>query len=204
MLDILSLIIALVVAITVHEAAHALAASKLGDPTARLAGRVSLNPMVHLDPIGTFMIIITFLTGFGIGWGKPVPVNLYNLKDPRKDEALIALAGPMANFTVAAIIGFILKHFAVSISMGTGYVLTKILILNIGLMVFNLIPVPPLDGSKILYAFLPDRYYAKRPMLERRGPIILILVIIVGDFLNIPIIGWVIMPLFELIYNLVL
>jgi len=135
---------ALLIAITVHEFAHAWMADYLGDPTARLNGRLSLNPLNHLDPVGTLMI---FLTRFG--WGKPVPVDPYNLENPRRDYALISLAGPASNLILATILSVFLKTTSASIVI-------PIIILNVYLAIFNLLPLPPLDGSKILLGFLPE------------------------------------------------
>jgi Zn-dependent protease len=143
-------IIALVIAISVHEAAHALAAYKLGDPTAKYEGRLTLNPVKHLDPLGTLML---FLVHFG--WGKPVPVNPYNFKNPIKDSALVSLAGPMSNFLIALIFSVPLKYFPHILPISIFYLFLMIIDLNILLGVFNLLPFPPLDGSKIFAVFVP-------------------------------------------------
>lgn len=144
--------IALVIGISVHEAAHAGAALLLGDPTAKYAGRVTLNPLAHLDLWGTAMLLIA-----GFGWGKPTPVNPQYFQRPVFDEILTALAGPASNFVVAALIGLLLRFAAlpdIAISLGI-----LIMQLNLMLMLFNLLPVPPLDGSKILHAFLDEATY---------------------------------------------
>lgn len=155
--------IALLIAITIHEFSHALVADKLGDPTASLAGRVSLNPLKHLDPIGTLMLLI-----FHFGWGKPVPFDPFNLRHPRRDSALISLAGPASNLILALICSFIPSVLAI-----------PLVIMNINLAVFNLLPVPPLDGSKILYGILPrgwaDEY---NDFIGSYGTILLILLIL--------------------------
>jgi Zn-dependent protease len=149
------LIISLLIAITIHEASHAYIAFILGDPTSKMQGRVSLNPKKHLDPIGTFMILLTFISGFGIGWGKPVPVNPYNFKDYKKGEALVSLAGPMSNFVMALLSSLILRIPFIILPNLLIEFLYVFIMLNIGLMCFNLIPIPPLDGSKILFCFYP-------------------------------------------------
>jgi Zn-dependent protease len=155
--------IALLIAITIHEFSHALAADKLGDPTASLAGRISLNPLKHLDPIGTLMLLF-----FHFGWGKPVPFDPFNLRHPKRDAALISLAGPASNLILAVICSFI-----------PSVLVTPLIIMNVNLAIFNLLPVPPLDGAKILYGFLPrawaDEY---NDFMKSYGSILLILLIL--------------------------
>ena len=133
----------LLVAISIHECAHAWMADRLGDPTARLAGRLTLNPLAHLDPIGTLMLLI-----FRFGWGKPVPIDPYNLRNPRRDAAVISLAGPASNLLFAAALAIIIRVFNLTF-------LTPLIILSVFLGIFNLIPVHPLDGGKIITGFLP-------------------------------------------------
>lgn len=143
-LSIFTLIFVLI-ALTIHEFAHAWAANYLGDPTARLEGRMTLNPLAHLDPIGTLTLFL-----FGFGWGKPVPIDAYNLKNPRRDEALISLAGPGSNLIFTLLIAGINLVFPIPI-----YILRPLMTINLGLGLFNLIPLHPLDGSKILTGILP-------------------------------------------------
>ncbi len=164
-------LISLTVAITIHEFAHAFTADKLGDPTPRSQGRLSLNPLRHLDPIGTLMIIFV-----RFGWGKPVPIDPYNLKNPRRDELLIALSGPTSNLILAAIFSLI---FRLIMPIGIlQYFFSILIFINIALALFNLLPIPPLDGSKILFNLLPvDSSLEWEESLTRYGPILLIIVL---------------------------
>lgn len=140
---ILNTIIALIIAITIHEFSHALIADKLGDPTPRASGRLTLNPLAHLDPIGTIMLFIAHF-----GWGKPVPIDPYNLKNPRRDEMLISLAGPASNIIMAILFTLLFKFFALNLFI-------SIVIINLGLAIFNLLPFYPLDGSHIFPDLFP-------------------------------------------------
>lgn len=142
-------ILALIVAISVHEFAHGWMANHLGDATAKMEGRVTLNPLAHFDPLGTLFL---FLVGFG--WGKPVPVNPHNLKNPKVDGLKISLAGPLSNFFVAIIFALILRFLPLNEALGN--IIYIIIQLNLTLMVFNLIPIPPLDGAGILVGLLPN------------------------------------------------
>ncbi|NMC36232.1 site-2 protease family protein [Candidatus Beckwithbacteria bacterium] len=137
--------VALVVAVTIHEFAHAFMADRLGDPTPKINGRVTLNPLAHLDPIGTLAILIA-----NIGWGKPVPYDPYNLANPKRDSLLISLAGPASNFILASLLALLLR-FSPVLTM----IVLPMIMINVGLGVFNLLPIPPLDGSKILSGLLP-------------------------------------------------
>lgn len=137
-------LIAIIIAITIHEFAHAYIADRLGDPTPRLRDRVSLNPSSHIDPIG---FISLFLVGFG--WGKPVPYDPYNLTNPKKDSLLIALAGPTSNLILALLLSLIIRFT-------NFYLLIPIISINVSLAIFNLLPIPPLDGSKILSGLLSN------------------------------------------------
>ncbi len=143
-------LIGIILAIGIHEAAHCYTADYLGDPTPRALGRVTLNPLAHLDPIGTLMIIVTG----AFGWGKPSPFDPYNLKNPQRDTALISLAGPASNLMLAVIFAVILRL------TGTSFVsdlLASLIFLNVNLALFNLIPIPPLDGAKIFLRTNPFR-----------------------------------------------
>lgn len=199
-------IIAILIALTVHEWAHAFVADKFGDPTARDLGRLSLNPIAHLDPMGTLMF---FLIHFG--WGKPVPVNPRYFKNIRRDSALVSLAGPLSNLILAIFSFILLMVFAPQVmhvgsgeellmSHGIGerfhafitQILTNSLFINLGLMAFNLIPIAPLDGSKILEAFIPYRYADTYETFMQRGPMILIGLLVLERALEIPIlVTWI-------------
>ncbi|OGY25839.1 MAG: hypothetical protein A2864_00705 [Candidatus Woykebacteria bacterium RIFCSPHIGHO2_01_FULL_39_12] len=164
----------LAIIISIHEASHAWAANKLGDPTAKYQGRITLNPIAHIDLIGTILIplvliIISLQTGrlFLFGWAKPTPFNPWNLKHPRRDSALISFAGPASNFIVSAILGLIFRISNVELIL-------PILGLNLILGIFNLIPVPPLDGFKVVGGILPKELAYQWLQLERAGPILLL------------------------------
>ena|SRR5512144_2692595 len=171
---------ALLLAVTVHELAHALVADRLGDPTARLQGRITLNPLPHIDPLGALAFIVA-----GFGWAKPVPVNAYKLRNPRRDMALVAVAGPITNFLVA-FLGLVALQLAVR-SLESPYVaepvfgvLRYVYLFNIGLGIFNLIPLPPLDGGHFLPYLFPRGSWSTLHQLEQYGPIILIVLVVSG------------------------
>lgn len=166
----------LIVAISIHEFSHALAADKLGDPTPRLAGRLTLNPAAHLDPIGTLLL---FFAGFG--WGKPVPFDPFNLHDPKRDSAVISIAGPLSNLLMA-LAGSIFLHVfltfpILSLNSFFSEIITMFIYFNVLLAIFNLIPIHPLDGFKVVAGILPKKYYEDWLSLERYGMIFLILLI---------------------------
>jgi Zn-dependent protease len=170
-MELIYLIIALAVCITVHEAAHGWVAYKLGDPTAKMEGRVTLNPMKHLDILGTIMIFIAHF-----GWGKPVPFNYNNLKHPRRDAALISIAGPLTNLLTAVVIAVLFKYVTLPILIFE--VLRAIYSLSLILFLFNLIPIAPLDGSKLLGLFIPRSREDWYQRFLSQGPIYIILLII--------------------------
>ena len=173
-LSFLIFLAALFLAISIHEAAHAWAADRLGDPTARFSGRLTLNPFAHLDPLGTLMLFL-----FGFGWGKPVPVDYYNLRQPRRDAALISLAGPLSNLVLAIFISLVWR-LGIYLSPPSGQILSffffPLLQLNLVLGIFNLLPLSPLDGGKILTGLLPSsQSEAVESFLESYSLILLIL-----------------------------
>jgi Zn-dependent protease len=175
----------LLVAFPIHEFAHALVAYRLGDGTAKLFGRLTLNPVVHFDPIGGLFLVITALLPGGLlfGWAKPTPVNPSNLRDRRNGEVLVALAGPASNLIMASL-GAVVYRVLDGTGVGAPAIVYQVLylfvIFNVGLAAFNMIPVPPLDGSNVLFRFMsPQQVWQWRPVLQQYGFLILILVIVV-------------------------
>jgi len=174
-------IIVLIISIILHEIAHGYMADRLGDPTARLRGRLSLNPLVHIDWLGSVILpLFLVFTGspFLIGWAKPVPFNPYNMKNPKWGGVLVALAGPLTNLLLAVIFALALKFL--SLSVGFVFLFNSIILTNLALAVFNLVPIPPLDGHHILYALLPEDAHAVKEFLRRYSFIILIAFIFYG------------------------
>jgi len=200
MLDPISIIIlaiCLLIALTIHEAAHAWAANYLGDPTARLMGRLSLNPLVHLDPTGTLVFIITAIAGFPFGWGKPVQFDPYNLANPKRDAALISLAGPVSNLILASLLSLLLRV----LPFGPFAILIEI---NVSLAIFNLIPIHPLDGGKILVALLPDRPGRQYDLFLNRYGIFLLLILILPIVNGQSLLSIVISPLINFLLSIFL
>lgn len=178
----------------VHEFAHAWMANRMGDPTARLSGRLTLNPMKHLDLIGSILIFVT-----GFGWAKPVPVNQNNFRNPKKGMALTALAGPVSNLIMAFIFMILMQVCGLFNNMAAYIVLLFFqyaAVVNIHLAVFNLLPVPPLDGSRIFWAVLPDKYYWKVMQYERIIMIVLFVLLLLG------VLSWPLNWLSNLVYRL--
>lgn len=161
----------------IHEYAHGFVADKLGDPTARYAGRLTLNPLAHIDPVGTLLLplFLAYASGgtFMFAYAKPVPYNPYNLKYPKWGPALVGMVGPASNLLLALVFSIILRF----VSGGLAEVISLLILVNIVLGVFNLVPIPPLDGSKLLFAVLPRSLNHIRVFLERYGFIFLILFI---------------------------
>lgn len=195
--------ITLVIAITVHEFAHAYVADQLGDPLPRSQGRVTLDPRAHLDPFGSLMMIIV-----GFGWGRPVLTNPYNYRvSVRSGMALVAIAGPLSNLLLAmvAAIPFRLNWlsstvYASDILPSFNAFLWTFIALNIGLMLFNMIPIAPLDGFKVALGVLPDEWANKLASLEQYGPLLLMVVLIGGR----GILGWILGPLQRTIFSLII
>lgn len=178
-IDFLFLIIILLVSVVLHELAHGYAALALGDPTALYAGRLTLNPIKHIDPIGSIFVPLLgyVFGGFIIGWAKPVPFNPYNLKAGPWGEALVAAAGPASNIAIVLVLALIIR-FVPGVEGSFAILLGYIVLINLVLAFFNLIPLPPLDGSKILFALLPlSVSYAYRSVLEAYGMLLILPVI---------------------------
>ena len=204
-------IIAILIALSVHEWAHAYTAYRLGDPTAKYAGRMTLNPLSHIDALGAFMFLFV-----GFGWGKPVPVDPRYLKNVRRDSAIISLAGPLSNFVLAWI------AFAILVILGKGVgtsvfsllgaqtngnplmvvaiqLCQNLIFINLALMSFNLIPIAPLDGSKIVRPFIPLRYQDMYEDIMMRGPMILIGLLVIEYVLHIPLISRLIFAIMSVV-----
>ncbi|MCA9370751.1 MAG: site-2 protease family protein [Candidatus Peregrinibacteria bacterium] len=198
-------VIAILIAVAIHEWAHAYAAFKLGDPTAKYDGRLTVNPLAHLDPMGTLLFIL-----IGFGWGKPVPVDPRYFKHPKRDSAIVAFAGPLSNIVLA------LLAFGIGLALGlgdailpmfsafmipaeqsvfmqfAGELISDIILINLVLMAFNLLPIAPLDGSKIIRLFLPYRMEQKYMEWMQYGPWILLGLIIAGRVFGISILSvWI-------------
>ncbi|MBI5059493.1 site-2 protease family protein [candidate division KSB1 bacterium] len=191
-----------ILGLTLHEFSHALAATRLGDPTARSAGRLTLNPLAHLDLLGSVMLLVV-----GFGWAKPVPVDLNYFRSPRRDMAIVAFAGPLSNLVLAVLLGAALR--------ATGFLTgdlaeTAVRIavygvwINIILAVFNMIPVPPLDGSRILRGIIPIEWQAGYSTFERFGPLVLFGLMLLASLTGVSIFGRVITPVARPIANWIL
>lgn len=189
----LTWLLGLIIAITIHEFAHALVADRLGDPTPRLQGRLTLNPLAHLDPLGTLMLLLT-----RFGWGKPVQFDPFNLANPRRDAAVISLAGPVSNLATAAIAAGIIR-----LAPPFYPLLLPLIVLSVGLALFNLIPIHPLDGGKIILGLLPHDLASEWDrILHQYGLIILILLLL--PLGGISPIAALLSPLVQLMINFLL
>jgi Zn-dependent protease len=207
-MDLIAWITAFIVAITVHEAAHAFMADKLGDPTARLMGRLSLNPVVHYDPVGTtLLLVLVVMRAMGLpvipfGWAKPVPFDPYNLKNPRRDSALISIAGPSANVLLAITLSLFLRLIP-GVSSLTIF-LTPVILLNILLALFNLVPIHPLDGGKVFVGLLPEKDAQEADLFLRRYGMIILLFLIFPTFRGVSPLFLVLTPVLNFILNILL
>ena len=193
--NLIILIPTILYALTIHEYFHGWTANKFGDPTARLQGRLTLNPLAHIDILGALCFVFAHF-----GWGKPVPVNPYNFKNPRRDNMIVSFAGPASNFVSAFLFGVIFYFFrhVTFVPMDISAIIFNLLIsgiiVNLSLAFFNLIPLYPLDGSHILEGLLPSSMVLKYRRIERYSPFILIGVIVVGNYTGISILGRILGP----------
>ena len=189
----------LLITLTIHEFSHGLVAYFLGDDTAKRAGRLTLNPVSHIDPIGLLMLFLVH-----IGWAKPVPINPYNFRNYKRDTALTAAAGPVSNFLMAILLSLLfavikglnpnLLNYGSLLSQFLISMLLYAILINLALGIFNLIPIPPMDGSKILGGFLSDEAYYKYTAREKEGAQILLLIFAVSYIFRLNLIGAIIMP----------
>ena len=194
LVQMLYMLFPIIIALSFHEFAHAFVADKMGDPTAKITGRMTLDPTKHIDIIGFISLLL-----FGFGWAKPVMINPMNFKNRKLGTILVSLAGPVSNLILAVIFSVLYKFVAPLIdNVVLYYILQYGVIINISLMIFNLIPVPPLDGSKILASLLPYKYEAKFYQYERYLYLILILLLVSG------VIGMILTPLMMPFINILL
>lgn len=186
-LEILKSALPALVCVVLHELAHGFTAYKLGDETAKRSGRLSLNPLKHIDPFGLLLLAVA-----GFGWAKPVPVNMYNFKRPKRDMTITALAGPVMNFVIAFVCMFLFGLLWQSLWINSFgrlilYFLYRTALLSTNLAIFNLIPIPPLDGSKVMFSVLSTLQYFKLMHYERYGMLLCVIVVLSGvfnEFLN--------------------
>ncbi len=211
LIEILLCVPAALIALSVHEYAHGYAAYRLGDPTAKALGRLTLNPLRHLDPVGTVFMIL-----FRFGWAKPVPINARYFKDPRKGMALTAAAGPASNFLMALLAAVLYKLTILLGNAALSHWQSDIVfffftylalffwifhVMNLGLGVFNLLPLPPLDGSRIFYIFLPLKWYFGVMKYERQIQIVLLIALALGAFSGA--LSWIVGLLSDLMFLLI-
>lgn len=177
-------LIILFFSVVVHEISHGYVAKYLGDDTAEKMGRLTLNPLKHLDPFGSIILPLLFIitkAPFVLGWAKPVPFNPYNLRNPKTGGGIIAAAGPIVNFILAIIFGLLIRFlWPLGVSPFLILSFAIVVFLNLALGIFNLLPIPPLDGSKILFALLPDKYFELQRFLETYGFFIILLLLFLG------------------------
>lgn len=194
-IDIIFKIIILIFSVVVHEVSHGYAALMLGDTTAKYQGRLTLNPLKHLDWFGSVILPLLLTVsgaGFVIGWAKPVPFNPYNLRNQRWGEAIVAFAGPLSNIIIALIFGLALRISLTYglVSMPLLTIMSLVVLINLVLAIFNLVPIPPLDGSKILFSIFPRSFARIRPVIEGYGFILVLLFIFFGSQFIAPIVQY--------------
>lgn len=202
-------LLAFAVAITIHEAAHAWMADRLGDPTPRIMGRLSLNPIVHYDPIGTtLLLVLVILRSIGIpvipfGWAKPVRFDPYNLANPRRDTALISMAGPASNLLLATVLSLFLRFLATPFSPLSYFsaIFYPFIILNVVLAIFNLIPIHPLDGGKVFVGLLPKSTAHEVDMFMNRYGILILFLLIFPTVGGASLVSIIIFPIINIVLN---
>lgn len=179
-IEIIFIIAVVVMSAVIHEFSHGYAAYLLGDPTAKHQGRLTLNPIPHIDPIGSIIVplVLAFLGGIILAWARPVPFNPYNLSNQKWGPATVAAAGPLSNILIAVIFGMLIRFAGFAIPVSLVHVILIIVFINIILAIFNLVPLPPLDGSKILFSILPYRLMHIQDVLERYGIFLVLLFVI--------------------------
>ena len=186
----------LIMSVILHEISHGYAAKALGDQTAKLAGRLTLNPIPHIDPLGSIIVpvLLYFTTqgSFIFGWAKPVPYNPHNLRNQRWGTAFVGAAGVLTNLLIAAIFGLLIRADGALFNLPAGFadIIALIVIINVLLAVFNMIPIPPLDGSKVLFSLLPYHMRYVQTFLERYWPVFFVLVIFFGWRLIVPVLSY--------------
>lgn len=213
LMSIIYVIPVILISLSFHEAAHAFVSYKLGDPTAKNMGRLTINPLKHLDPLGTLMMIISARTGIGFGWAKPVPINPNYYKNRKQGTMLTGLAGPVSNLLLAFLSAFPLLFININYNIDTLGQYDKITIIynfigmffvsNISLAIFNLLPIPPLDGSKILTGILPSRLYFKLMQYENYVGLVFIAIVLFFSKQFSDVLGFIITPVQRAIINLV-
>lgn len=193
-IDYLAFIPIILFSLSIHEFAHGYVADRLGDNTPRWFGRLSLNPLTHIDPIGMLVLLLTRR----FGWAKPVPINPRNFSDPVRGSVLVSIAGPLSNLSLAIIIALPFRFGFIKNYTNITAILINSIYLNIGLAIFNLIPLPPLDGSKILAGILSPKYYSSFSKLEKYGSILLVLLMFSGG------ISTILSPIVQLVFKYII
>jgi Zn-dependent protease len=200
-------IIILIISVVAHEVAHGFAALHFGDKTALYKGRLTMNPLKHIDPIGTVILpimLVLLKSPIGFGWAKPVPYNPYNFTNRTLGTRVVALAGVLTNFALALIFGLLLRFFGPTLGVGGETILYLIVLINLSLGIFNLFPIPPLDGAKILFSFLPHRFEKYHVLLEQYGFFIVFGFLVFLNFLKIDPISYLVSLCFSTITGITL